>query len=233
LTHDGKVRTSLLRKRFGWQETLSLTYQHQTYGVGVDSGTSKLLTPGISYTRTHSDSKSFPLHGYKAQVDLQGSHQGFLANASFVQLHVLAKGITSLGKRTRMLVRLEAGHEFTSQFRILPPTLRFFTGGDQTVRGFAYQTIGDLDERGNVIGGPTLAVASVESDYRILEKFGVAVFSDVGSAAKSFSIRGLDQGVGAGLRWLSPVGMVRLDGAFAISRPGAPFRIHVSIGADL
>jgi len=60
----------------------------------------------------------------------------------------------------------------------------------------------------------------------------VAAFFDAGNALESFSDE-LETGAGAGLRWLSPIGMVRLDLAFALSRDGTPARIHVTIGPDL
>lgn len=233
ISHTGKIRTSLLRTELGWQETLALAFQHESYGVGLDSGTSVLLIPSASFTRTVSDSKTFPTHGYKAQVDLQAAHQSVLSNNSFAEFHVQAKGIWSWSKRGRILARGELGAMATRDFHALPPTLRFFAGGDESVRGFAYQALGEHDSAGNVIGGEALVVGSLETDYRVFSKYGVAAFTDVGNALGKISFNGLEQGVGAGLRWISPVGLVRVDGAFAVSRPGAPFRLHISIGADL
>jgi translocation and assembly module TamA len=131
-----------------------------------------------------------------------------------------------------VLARVEAGHIFTGQFRQLPPTLRFFAGGDQSVRGFGYETLGSRDSLNNVIGGSSLIVGSVEAEWRFLPRFAIAVFTDAGNAFTGFPLS-LEQGAGLGLRWLSPVGLIRVDGAFAVSRPGAPFRLHVGIGPDL
>jgi translocation and assembly module TamA len=124
------------------------------------------------------------------------------------------------------------GRLFTGDFRQLPPTIRYFTGGDQSVRGYRYLQLGPRDAAGNVIGGEALVAASVELDHRVLESWSVALFYDVGNALDELSLS-LEQGAGAGIRWLSPIGLVRLDGAFAISQTDSPFRVHFSIGPDL
>ena len=118
-------------------------------------------------------------------------------------------------------------------FRQLPPTARFFTGGDQSVRGYQYLSLGEHDSLGNVIGGRSLLVGSAEADYRFKSRFAFALFFDSGNAMERFTLSDLKQGAGAGIRWISPVGLIRVDGAFALSLPGTPFRIHLSLGPDL
>ena len=125
------------------------------------------------------------------------------------------------------------GRTFSPDFRDLPATLRFFTGGDQTVRGFRYLELGPRDAAGESIGGRALIAGSLEVDYRFLERWAVAAFHDAGNALDSFSSLSLERGIGGGLRWLSPIGLIRLDAAFAVSRPGSPLRIHFIIGPDL
>jgi translocation and assembly module TamA len=227
----------LTRERFGWQEALSLTYHHEAFGVGVDSGTSNLLIAGASWERTRSNDLLFPTRGLRVRFSLQGSQHGVLSATSFAQLQATAKVIHGIGPRTRVLLRVDLGRTFTNEFRALPPTLRFFAGGSESVRGFGYLSLGPLDSLGNVIGGRTLEVGSLELDHRILSRWAIAAFTDVGSALENFSLSvrqgALEQGVGAGIRWLSPIGLIRIDGAFAVTRPGTPFHLHFSIGPDL
>ena len=88
-----------------------------------------------------------------------------------------------------------------------------------------------------MVAGEALLTASVEVDalffeYGKLGKFGAAVFYDAGNALTDFS-DSLAQGAGLGLRWLSPIGLVRADAAFALSDPGTPVRFHLRIGPDL
>ncbi len=169
-----------------------------------------------------------------------------LSSASFVQMRLHGKFIRSLSRRSRVIARADLGATHTSsfaEFRNLPPTIRFFAGGDQSVRGFGFRELGpsDLDVEGErrVIGGRALATLSVELEQRFLERWGVAAFYDAGNAFEydadnvSGSAGSLKQGAGLGLRWLSPIGMVRADAALGVSERDLPFRFHLVIGPDL
>ena len=118
----------------------------------------------------------------------------------------------------------------------IPPRIRFFAGGDQSVRGYGFQELGPRDERGDVIGGKTLATASLEYEHRFRPRWGGAVFVDAGNAfdaGRGSNGRRTDLEVGAGLgvRWISPVGPVRVDGAYGFADNA--IRLHVNIGPDL
>lgn len=216
-----------------WRQGVSLNFQRETYTVGVDSGVSKLVTPQASWSRVYADDRIYPTRGEKYDFVIRGAEKAVLSNATFAQLRATGKFIQSFGnKRFRLITRADAGYTATHDFRKLPPTDRFFAGGDSSVRGYGYQTLGSHDERGHVIGGTDLITASVEVEYRFLPKWGVATFYDAGNAGLHFSVP-LKNGTGAGLRWLSPIGMVRADVAFALSLPGNPIRIHLSVGPDL
>jgi translocation and assembly module TamA len=232
-----KSEAIILGARFGrprgrWRETLSLTYQHESFEVGLDQGVADLLFGGINRERTVADSRVFPARGHRLRFEVQGSPGGALASAGFLQLEASGKLIRSLDTRTRVLARAELGQLFTGEFRQLPPTIRYFTGGDQSVRGYRYLQLGPRDVAGNVIGGKALVAASVELDHRVFKSWSVAMFYDAGNALDELSLS-LQQGAGVGIRWLSPIGLIRLDGAFAISRTDSPFRVHFSIGPDL
>ena len=230
------VGARLGRQRFGWTEALSLTYHHEAFRVGVDSGTTDMFIAGASWQRVRADDQLFPSKGLRLRLSLQGSPGG-LASPSLGQIEATAKLIRSIAKGTRVLLRADVGRTFSSDFRGLPPTLRFFAGGTESVRGFGYLELGPPDSLGHVIGGPVLEVASVELDHKIFNRWAIAAFTDVGNALNSFSLSikqgALEQGVGAGIRWVSPIGLVRIDGALAVTRPGPPFHLHFSIGPDL
>ncbi len=225
------------RQRFGWQESLSLTYHHEAFRVGVDSGTTDMLIAGASWERLRADDQLFPSKGLRLRLSLQGSQHGLLASTSFAQVQATAKLIRSIAPGMRVLLRADVGRTFTNDFRGLPPTLRFFAGGTQSVRGFGYLDLGPRDQLGHVIGGRTLEVASLELDHKIFNRWAIAAFTDVGDALQDFSLSvkqgALEQGVGAGIRWVSPIGLIRIDGAFGVTRPGTPFHLHFSMGPDL
>lgn len=230
------VGARLTRRRFGWNESFSLAYQRSGFEIGADTAVSSLLTAGLAYERTRSDSPVYPMSGVRTRLEVSGAHTALLSDATFVRVLAGAKAIRGLSPRIRAIGRGDIGRVFTDDFSELPPTIRFFAGGDQSVRGYRYQALGPRDAFGNETGGRVLMAASVELDYRLLERWAVATFVDAGNALESFGFD-LQSAVGVGIRWISPVGLVRLDGAFAIDRPdfveGGDFRLHLMIGPDL
>jgi translocation and assembly module TamA len=222
-----------------WRQALALDYQRVTYTVGVDKGTSALVIPQDTWSRVYSDDRIYPSRGEKYTFVVRGGAKALASDVNFAQASADAKFVQSLDRRRRfrLISRANAGYTWTSDFRHLPPVERFFAGGDQSVRGYAYQGIGARDVKGNVIGGPDTLSGSVEIEYRLeqwrrLQKFGVAAFYDAGTAGFSFG-GGMQQGTGVGIFWISPIGLVRVYVATALSLPGHPLRLHLTIGPDL
>lgn len=230
-TYLGGARIS--RHRLGWAETVSLTFQHAGFEIGVDSGKANLLMPGVGWERSKADNKMFPRRGIKTTIEFQGSTSGLISTTSFLQLKGTAKVVYGFLPGFRVLARGELGRIFTSQFHELPPTLRFFTGGDVSVRGYGFETLAPRDSLNHVLGGPALVVGSAEVDYRFLSRFALAAFVDAGNAMQKLSVQDLAYGIGGGIRFISPIGIIRLDGAFGLSSTNKPFRIHITMGPDL
>ena len=235
-TSDSRALTGavkFLRRRLGWRETLSLSYQRESFEVGLERGVANLLILGGSWERSRKDERVFPRRGLTTRAAVQGSRSGLVASTSFLRLEAGADAIYGFARRMRVLARTDLGYLFTGEFGELPPSIRFFTGGDRSVRGFAHQDLGARDPLGNVVGGSALVVGSLEVDFQVHNNWTVAVFTDAGSATHRLGFGDLEQGVGGGIRFISPVGPIRVDAAFAVSRPGAPFRLHLSVGPDL
>ena len=237
-SQNALVGAGLTQARGSWREAFGLHFQREDFEVGVDEGTSELLIPQASWNRVKADDRISATSGQRLQFEIRGAEEALLSNASFLQAEAEGKVITSFADRFRFIGRAQVGYTETDQFRELPPTMRFFAGGDQSVRGFEYQQLGPQDEEGNVIGGETLLIGSVEIEYRFLErwrfleKWGIAAFYDTGNAMESFS-GSLERGAGVGLRWVSPIGPIRADAAWALSEPGRPVRFHLTVGPDL
>ena len=222
------------RYRLGWQETLSLNYLRESFTIGADTGVANLLIVGAGWERTRADDRLFPSRGIRTEVQVQGSQKGLVGSNSFVRLHGSGKLVYQFAQRLRLLTRIELGYLTTQDFRDLPPTLRFFTGGDQSVRGYEYLTLGPRDSTGHVLGGAALFVTSAEVDYHLLPRWIVAGFTDWGNATRTLSLTDLRQSIGVGVRFLAPVGLIRFDVAFPMSGGSrSPFRLHFSIGPDL
>ncbi|MBK8164834.1 MAG: outer membrane protein assembly factor [bacterium] len=223
---------TLGRARGGWRETLSLAYEREDFTVAGVDGASDLVLPGLSWTRTNADDPLVPTHGARLRLDLAGAHESVLSSVSFLQAGAEAKVIRSLSPRVRVIARGALAHIVTDDVDALPPTHRFVTGGDQSVRGYAYESLGPVNANAEITGGDTLAWASLELEFRFLASLGLAVFTDAGNAWRD-GFGDLAVGPGAGLRWFSPIGIVRLDGAAGLSEDGDPLRIHLAIGPDL
>jgi translocation and assembly module TamA len=228
----GLLGAQVTQLRGGWHESYSLAFQRENFEVGLDKGTSNLLVPGVSLERVQADDRIFTTNGYRLRFGLQGAEASLLSDASFLRGDLQAKIIRTVGGRNRIIGRGEVGYTATDDFRELPPTFRFFAGGDSSIRGFAFRSLGRKDEAGNVIGGEALLVGSLEYEVRFLDKWGAAVFYDAGFAARDFN-GSLARGAGFGLRWRSPIGPIRADLAWALTEEGRPLRFHLNIGPDL
>lgn len=234
-SQTGIAGVGLTRSRGAWREGYSLTFQREDFEVGLDAGVSELLIPQTSWSLTKADDRIFTTHGRHVELLLRGAAEAVLSETSFLQGRADAAIVRSLSDDVRLLGRASVGWTEADDFRGLPPTLRFFAGGDRSVRGYGYQELGPTDEAGNVIGGQALVLLSVEADWFFYERWGrwgVAAFYDAGNALEDLG-SDLESGTGAGLRWLSPIGLVRADIAFAVSEPGTPVRFHLTIGPDL
>ena len=234
-TSESTLRTvgaSLKRSRGKWRETIAINYQREDFIIADDSGRSILLIPGINWSRTWGNDFVYAIDGLRFDIDLRGATEELLSDTNFGQLQGNIKFISSLNQRNRIISRGSFGAINTETFNELPSSVRFFAGGAQSVRGYAYQSLGPLDTNGAVIGGKYLVVGSIEFEHSFKNKWGLAVFYDVGNAINSLN-DDLEKGAGFGVRWKSPVGPVRVDLANALSRDGNPWRLHINIGPDL
>ncbi len=217
----------------GWQRVISLKYQREEYRLGDDSGLSTLLMPGVSFSYLRSDNRIDPHNGYRLQFDTQVAKEGLMSDTNLLHGNVLLKGLTTLGHNHRFLGRVQFGGSATNGYKNnIPPSLRFFAGGDQSVRGYDYQTLSPKNSDGDRIGGRYLVAGSVEYQYSLAEKWRVATFIDQGNAFNTLELPSLKTGVGIGVRWVSPVGPLRLDLAKALDDDGG-IRLHFSMGPEL
>ncbi|NLY58115.1 MAG: outer membrane protein assembly factor [Gammaproteobacteria bacterium] len=216
----------------GWDRSIGLRLEQERYSLGNDSGTSTLLIPSLGFQRTVSDSTMDPSRGHSMMLDLQGAKAGVLSDIDFVRLHVGARGLYTLWDKHRFLARAQAGGIASNGFASVPPSLRFFAGGDQSVRGYDYRTLSPTDETGDRVGARYLMASSLEYQYEFKPKWRAATFVDYGNAVDSWKDP-MKTSVGVGIRWVSPVGPIRLDLAQSISDQDEGFRIHFSMGAEL
>lgn len=211
------------------REVLSLGFQHDNFTVGPDTGTSDLTTPVGSWTFADTDNPLFAAWGFGAILETRAAVQGVGSSVGLLRGNFDLKWIQTPLEKVRSTLRATIGAVGTNNFRALPPGMRFFAGGDVSIRGYAFQSLGPTDPQGEVIGGNTLLVGSAELEYRLLEKWAAAIFVDGGNAFRDFK-GDVAVGAGVGVHWLSPVGLIRLDWAWGFEVDSS--RFHLIIGPD-
>jgi translocation and assembly module TamA len=228
----------------GWTRTVGVSALSGTFTVGkrggegdnaegLEHGRSTLLYPEVTLSRKKGDNPTFVRSGWSLTLTGRSTVGGLLADASFSQVIGDAKWIQSFWGRNRLILRGTAGKIWTSDFSALPPQLRFFAGGDRSVRGYDFESIGPRNAFNRVIGGEGLLVGSTEVEHYFTRNWGMAAFVDAGNA-----FTGTDYnpriGAGLGVRWLSPVGMIRADVGVPVGDKNEHgIHLHVVIGPDL
>jgi len=222
------------RRRGNWRETRSVDYLLESFTVAGEPGNSSLVLPGISWANQPLLLSSRPRRGQRLTFTVSGTDEVLGSDTAFLQLATAGKVILPLWSTARLLMRAEAGWTIKQDFEDLPFSVRYFAGGDNSVRGYDYKSLGPTDAEGKVVGGSDLLVGSVEIDQRVLDNWSVAAFVDVGNAFDNFQNLSLKTGVGAGIRWYSPLGPIRFDVGVPLDK-NAPdsFRIHITLGPDL
>ena len=213
--------------------SIYLAYLDENYEIGQKTGNALLLMPGITSTWRLADNRLKTRNGFRVSIDLTGSNENIVADTDFFQASLNGKGILTFFEQWRVIGRFQLGGTLVDTISDLPPSLRFYAGGDQSVRGYEYKSIGPTDPAGNVLGGTHLITYSLELERQLFDNWSAALFFDSGDATNSLTDLNMKNGAGVGIRWNAPFGQVRLDVANAISEDENSWRIHFNVGADL
>ena len=219
----------------GWRRVLGLSYRYEDYKVtGVDQGITNELVPNLFLSKTVTDDPVVTRNGYRLEAGLLGALEQVLSQTSYLSGTLFAKWIGTFGTDYRLITRANLGVTLADSALDLPASRRFYAGGDISIRGWGLDVLGPNDPVNNkTVGGRYLAVGSLELERKIYGDWGAAIFYDFGNAFDPDYAQEVAQGAGIGLRWRTPVGLVRIDVAFAVSKPDYPARLHVVIGPDL
>ncbi|MDD5388501.1 MAG: autotransporter assembly complex protein TamA [Gallionellaceae bacterium] len=202
-------------------------YREQQELDGAIGERRSALVPSWSWTRRDVDNLLFPTRGYLLNVQADAAAQALLSDQSFLRGYGKATWFHRLGNKGQLILRGELGAVAAASRDGIPADFLFRSGGDQTVRGYAYQSLGVRD--GNAIsGGRWLSVASAEYVRWLTPQWGAALFVDAGDAADSLAALHPVVGYGLGARWKSPVGPLNLD--LAHGRETKETRLHFSVG---
>ncbi|MAT51301.1 MAG: hypothetical protein CMK32_08990 [Porticoccaceae bacterium] len=212
-----------------WLQNLSLRFLYEDFDIAGESEATMLLMPGIGWSRSESNHPRYPTHGWRLQFSARGAIEGIASDMTLGQATAEGKVILPLFGG-RLLSRVNLGATALDDFSRLPASLRFFAGGDNSVRGYQYESLGPENSQGDVVGGKHLLAGSIEVDHKIWREVALAAFIDAGTAFDTRDFT-LHQSAGVGIRWFSPIGPIRFDLAFPLKDGG--FRVHLSMGPDL
>jgi translocation and assembly module TamA len=209
-----------------WQQNLFLNFMQEDFKFDEEDNWHHvhILTPGISWSHTQADNMIYAHNGYRISFRLQGAFNHFFSNSGFFQAETQGKYIKSFGKdnENRIVMRSTIGYTAVDDLPNFPATLRFYTGGTQSVRSYHYQEFGP---------GRNLITGSFEYQRRIVGNWNATVFYDVGNAFNNFPAH-LNRGAGIGILWASPLGPMQLTVGQAIDDPSKPIRVQFSMGPD-
>jgi translocation and assembly module TamA len=216
----------------GWHRTLFTRLLYEEFTQGQQDGSSWLVLPGITLSKTRSRGGMMPMWGDRKSITFEGTDPALSSDARLVRVQAQTTWIRSIGQNHRGLFGADAGAIYTDEFESLPPSIRFFAGGDNSLRGYGYEEVSPKDSDGFLTGGQYMVTSSLEYQYRVVGNWWLATFIDYGDAWTS--VPQWKTGVGAGIRWGSPVGPVSLDFAWGLDEdPGEEFHIHFSLGPEI
>lgn len=225
---EAELVRAFTRGRLG---SVYLRLLQEDFIIGEEDSRSRLVLPGIQFSERRYDDPLQPRKGYLYRLELRGTHQALGSDTGLLQALASANALRPLPWGFSLLARVQVGTTWQNEaLREIPPSLRFFAGGDQSVRGYAYQTLGPRDSNDEVVGGKHLLVGSVELERPLSTAWGVAAFFDAGNAFDSFSDYEIFEGVGLGVRRYTPIGPLKFDLARQIGVSDPSYRLHVSIG---
>lgn len=250
------MQQDIIRDQYSQQKELTFTKVKKTIGVQkyysikcvqekfrfaptMPFGKTKFLLPGAKWiwSNHETEEKTFT-HGSRLEVNLQGGIGAFFFTANFIQTEIQGKWITPINEKTRLILMGDLGSTAIKNFANLPLSLRFFAGGDKSVRGFAYHALGptQLDDNGNTVtvGGKHLLTTTIELERKLISDLSGAIFIDAGKAMNNWDANKLAAGAGVGIRWATPIGAFKLDLARQVAQvQHKSLRIHLNFGMDL
>ena len=218
----------------GWQTNESIRWSRESYNKdNGEQGQSDLLLPGYGISRVRTKgSKTDPSSGDRQYYQVEFASPDLLSDADLLSLRAGWRLLRTYVDRHQLGLRADVGSILSSDFDSVPLNMRFYAGGDQSVRGYDYKSLSPRDSTGQVIGATSLLSSSVEYTFKLTKQWRLATFVDAGNAFDAVS-EGLKMGTGVGVRWISPVGPVRLDIAWGVSDDNPSPRIHFFMGPAL
>ena len=244
------VERAIKPKGSVWQHTISARYRlDQLNRKNKDVDMTLLPAPfnlknsrfeqqsllfGYGMNKTKTVGRIDPVQAFRQFYQLEVGSESLLTDTDLAILRAGWRIIHSFGENNdhQVVGRADLATIFTKDFDEVPYNLRFFAGGDQSIRGYDYKSL-STEQNGYLVGGQNLAVGSLEYNYQFKPKWRGAVFVDAGNAFDKGFNDPVKVGAGFGVRWSSPVGPIRVDVGAGVSEKSVPIRLHFFIGPQL
>lgn len=217
-----------------WQRALGLNASYNKF-IQANSGYNTFLVyPSFNLYRVRQRGGMLPMWGDSQRYSLEVSSHNIGSDITFLRFAVQQVWIRSLYDEHRFIAKGSFGFIETGEFERVPPAFRYFAGGDRSIRGYNYKSISPRDSSGKLLGASRLLTGSLEYQYRLTKTWWSAIFMDSGEAVNSFKDKDFHTGAGIGIRWISPIGPIKLD----IARPigdneKKSVHFYIGIGAEL
>ncbi|HGC6387737.1 TPA: autotransporter assembly complex protein TamA [Cronobacter dublinensis] len=218
----------------GWQRAINLRWSLDHFTQANVTHTTMLLYPGVMLSRTRSRGGLMPTWGDSQRYSIDYSDTAWGSDVDFVVLQAQNAWIRTLYDKHRFVARGNIGWIETNDFERVPPDLRFFAGGDRSIRGYKYKSISPENDKGKLTGASKLATGSLEYQYNVTGKWWGAVFVDSGEAVNDIKQSNFKTGAGVGVRWQSPVGPIKLDFAVPVGdKEEHGLQFYIGLGPEL
>lgn len=231
-----KIFTAQLQRQWltesDWVRTAFIRRDYENYRFGDDEQSSKMLMPGISYAKKETKGGTTPYWGEQWLISAEFGLEDAFSTTNIIRVQFQNAWLRTYLDKHLLFLKANVGAMYVDDINSVPLSLRFYAGGDQSVRGFAYESISPEDEEGRLIGGKYLLSGTVEYNYQFAQSWRLALFIDSGTATNDFSDR-VEVGAGFGFRYLTPVGPVRVDHAWGLTKESKSTRLSITIGPEI
>ncbi|WP_157608850.1 autotransporter assembly complex protein TamA [Shewanella violacea] len=237
------------RLKHNWILSYSVEAMKETYKqFGSENYSPEFILLGTNLSKTsRGDNTLDPKSGFFQYYSIQYADPSLGSGIRLTHIQTKYKWINTFYEKHRIVSRLDLGINLADEadLALIPPSLRFFAGGDQSIRAYSYQELGphidyindDGTKGREVVGGRYLMVGSLEYQYYVTPSWRIGTFIDAGNA---FDVNQIEPivSVGGGIHWISPIGPIKLDLGFGVKGTETdtmdrPWRIHLTMGAVL
>ncbi|VFP78598.1 Translocation and assembly module subunit TamA [Candidatus Erwinia haradaeae] len=218
----------------GWKKSINLRWRLERFTEDGITNTAMLIYPSISVDRTRSYGGLMPTHGYSQHYSIDFSDISWGSDIDFLVFKIQNSWIKTIKKRNRLIIHTNFGWMKTHHFEKIPPDMRFFAGGNHSIRGYKYKELSPRDHNGKILGASKIIIGSLEHQYNINGKWWGAVFIDMGEVVQEFKEKNIKISIGFGIHWNSPLGPIKLDIARPVNdRNHHRIQSYVGLGPEL